>query len=342
MNVQGQQPTTLTYDERSLLETIIEKKLKQIKPTIESTGIIYDELEDYMIKNELDWEHIREMLSSLENKKYLIVKGNIRVLICPKCSSPHIYSKFSCIKCQSTELLHKELIEHKLCGYVATKDKFFTQTEAICPNCKRKLDIETRQKGFRQRRTRTRDREYEVIGSAFECENCEQRFERPDIVHVCQNCDLTFNYKNGRYEKLLIYEVIDDVISKLDQKKDIDILLVEDNSDDANIIVIYLEKSNEKYVVDVINTGEKGIEKIENKLYDMILLDYNLPDMTALDLLKIIKNKGIKTPVIVLTGADDRGLAVDSMKLGASDYVIKSVETYELLPKLIKKIIEEN
>ena len=72
MNVQGQQPTTLTYDERSLLETIIEKKLKQIKPTIESTGIIYDELEDYMIKNELDWEHIREMLSSLENKKYLI------------------------------------------------------------------------------------------------------------------------------------------------------------------------------------------------------------------------------------------------------------------------------
>ena len=120
------------------------------------------------------------------------------------------------------------------------------------------------------------------------------------------------------------------------------ILLVEDEATDAEIINAYLKKSKEMFLLDIVNTGKKGLEKIKDNLYDLILLDYYLPDMTGLEILKKIRSQKIMTRVIILTGADDREIAVKSMKLGASDYLIKSAELYKSLPELILKILKKN
>jgi CheY-like chemotaxis protein len=335
MNISNHTPLTLTSDEELLLDFITKERIKILDPTISGREIKYEDLKDFVKKNGYDWELIHDLLLSLENKGFLKIKGDIRALICPECNSPHVLSKYSCVKCQSTKLSKVELIEHKICGYTATRDKFQGPSGMVCPNCgKQQTPVS------RRSRRRNRKKEFEIIGSAFECEACGQRFERPDIVHFCQDCESKFNYKLGNYEKILIYEINMDAIKKLSNKEDINVLLVEDNPDDVEIITINLKRSSIPYIVDVAVTGNKALNAIEEKYYDVILLDYQLPDMTGLDLIQEIKKKDIKTPIIILTGIDEREIAVSTMKLGASDYLVKSAELYEILPNIIMKVIK--
>jgi CheY-like chemotaxis protein len=339
MNMSDQTPFTLTSDEELLLDFIIKERIKRIKPIITISEIKYEGLEEFMSENGYDWDLLRDILSLLENKGLLKIKGDIRTFICPKCNSPHISSKYSSIKCQSIKLSKVELIEHKICGHTATRDKFLGPSGLICPNCDKQINPPVNQQ--EERHTRAK-KEFEIIGSAFECENCGQRLERPNIVHICQDCGTNFNYKLGRYEKFPIYETNMNVINKLSDKDDINVLLIEDNPDDAEIIRINLEKSNISYIVDVATTGKKGINKIEEKHYDIILLDYVLPDITGINLIEKIKKIKIKTPIIILTGTDDREVAVLAMKLGASDYLIKSVDLFSKLPNVIMKITQNH
>jgi DNA-binding response OmpR family regulator len=69
------------------------------------------------------------------------------------------------------------------------------------------------------------------------------------------------------------------------------------------------------------------------------LLDYGLPDMTGIDFLKKMRETGVVSPVLLLTGRDDRNSAVESMKQGASDYLVKSDEEYENIASTIKQIV---
>ena len=132
------------------------------------------------------------------------------------------------------------------------------------------------------------------------------------------------------------------MIKSLGEKKDIDVLLIEDNSDDADIIKINLEKSKFPYEVDVGDTGKIGLDKLKEKHYDIIVVDYILPDMTGIKLIEEIKKRNISTPIIMLTGVDEREIAVSIMKLGASDYLVKSTELYKNLPDIISKILKNN
>jgi DNA-binding response OmpR family regulator len=110
------------------------------------------------------------------------------------------------------------------------------------------------------------------------------------------------------------------------------ILVVEDEQKVANALREGLE--GEKYTVVVERTGEGAFFRITTESFDAILLDLTLPGRDGLEILKAIRERGIKAPVLVLTARDtlqDRVLGLDS---GADDYLIKPFAFEELIARI--------
>ena len=110
------------------------------------------------------------------------------------------------------------------------------------------------------------------------------------------------------------------------------ILLVEDEKALSKVIVKILEKNN--YSVDAAYDGEEALSYIENGDYDAAVMDVMMPRMDGITLLKKIRAKGIKLPVLMLTAKaeiEDRVLGLDS---GANDYLPKPFDSRELLARI--------
>jgi len=107
------------------------------------------------------------------------------------------------------------------------------------------------------------------------------------------------------------------------------ILLVEDDNTFIQILQGFLIKKG--FEVDAINCIKDAITLIEKKEYQLILLDYRLPDGIGLDLIKLLRSKNNKTPIIVITSFLDIRTAVNAVKMGAFDYITKPVMPEELL-----------
>ena len=86
--------------------------------------------------------------------------------------------------------------------------------------------------------------------------------------------------------------------------------------------------------------SQEGLKKIFEGSYDAVLCDYRLPGSTALDILKEINNKNKYVPFIVVTALGSEKVAVDMMKEGAYDYVVKDDSYRDTLDMVIKKAIE--
>jgi len=107
------------------------------------------------------------------------------------------------------------------------------------------------------------------------------------------------------------------------------ILLVEDDKTFIQILQGFLVKHGHE--VDARNCIRDAVASIEKKEYELILLDYRLPDGIGLDLIRLLKSRNIKTPVIVITSFNDIRTAVNALKMGAFDYITKPVIPDELL-----------
>ena len=106
-------------------------------------------------------------------------------------------------------------------------------------------------------------------------------------------------------------------------KKNLKILILEDNHYDAELNITALKK--EDWVMDtrVVCDEEGFISELDNFCPDIILSDYNLPRFNGLDALRVVKKKKLLTPFIIVTGSLDEETAVDCIKQGAWDYVLK-------------------
>lgn len=116
----------------------------------------------------------------------------------------------------------------------------------------------------------------------------------------------------------------------------INILIIDDDEFDRQLIIRALKPSGFKAEV-TIATGISDANKIlAGASFDCIFLDYNLPGSNGLEILKEIKNlKGI-CPIIMVTNQGDESLAVKAMKLGASDYISKTLISTESVSQLIR------
>ncbi|MFQ9310540.1 MAG: response regulator transcription factor [Paraclostridium sordellii] len=111
------------------------------------------------------------------------------------------------------------------------------------------------------------------------------------------------------------------------------ILVVEDNTVLADTIKEELSR-NVNLDVEVLNNGEDALYYIERSIYDIIILDIMLPDLSGIEILRIIKNKGIKTPVIILTAKEELDDKVGAFSIGANDYVTKPFYMEELVARV--------
>lgn len=107
------------------------------------------------------------------------------------------------------------------------------------------------------------------------------------------------------------------------------ILVVDDDTTFLLMLKSFLEKKG--FIPHTESTAEKGLQAIEENAFDLILSDYRMPGMDGIEMLKVLKEKGITTPLILITSYGDIKLAVNAMKLGASDYLTKPVNPEELL-----------
>jgi DNA-binding NarL/FixJ family response regulator len=126
-------------------------------------------------------------------------------------------------------------------------------------------------------------------------------------------------------------------------KKHITVLLVEDNVDFAKLVKIYLDRFADAEI-EVLwrENGQKGIdEAVQNPSIDVILMDYFLPGMNGLEITRTLKEKEVETPVVFLTVNKDMSLAVEVMKLGVRDYLVKEEISTPILPKTIMSVVEK-
>ncbi len=95
--------------------------------------------------------------------------------------------------------------------------------------------------------------------------------------------------------------------------------------DDEKNIRIALKQcfKGENYKVEMANDGEEAIEKLRSDKYDLILMDYQMPNKNGLEVLEDIRKNNIETRVIIMTAYGTVDIAVDSMKLGAVDFLSK-------------------
>lgn len=110
------------------------------------------------------------------------------------------------------------------------------------------------------------------------------------------------------------------------------LLLVEDEKRMAQALCELLRL--EKYEVDHFADGLEGLEAIESNIYDIAILDVMLPGLSGYEIAKKARQKGIHTPILMLTAKtelDDKVIGLDS---GADDYVTKPFMTKELLARL--------
>lgn len=97
----------------------------------------------------------------------------------------------------------------------------------------------------------------------------------------------------------------------------------------------------EGYEVVTAKTGEEGLKLLNKGKYDLVLLDIKLPKMSGLELLRLVRKRTAPPPVIMITGYGDIQTAVESMKLGARDYITKPFKLSELLA-VIKQVMAES
>jgi CheY-like chemotaxis protein len=119
-------------------------------------------------------------------------------------------------------------------------------------------------------------------------------------------------------------------------------LLVDDDSGFVSIIKHVLGPFQGKsFSVEWLNDGEKAIEHLRtDSQFDLILMDYFLPHRTGLEIARQIFEENIKIPIIILTANRDFRAAVEAIKYGAEDYILKEEISDTVLPRTIINVLE--
>ncbi len=117
------------------------------------------------------------------------------------------------------------------------------------------------------------------------------------------------------------------------------VLMVEDNPDHTELCREHL--SQEEFELLVARSGSEALAMVKKRPYDVILLDYLLPDTNGMDLLPRIKEFQPNSLILFVSAVDDPDLSYQAIRAGASDYVIKGFGYFKTLKDRIHEALEE-
>ena len=124
--------------------------------------------------------------------------------------------------------------------------------------------------------------------------------------------------------------------SKTGKPQSLRVLIVEDSEDDALLIIRELKKGGYNSVYERVETAAAMKKALQEKQWDIILCDYSLPKFNAISALTLLKETNIDIPLIIVSGTIGEETAVECMRLGAQDYIMKNN-----LPRLCPAIARE-
>src|SRR5690349_66023 len=122
-------------------------------------------------------------------------------------------------------------------------------------------------------------------------------------------------------------------------KREIKLLVVEDVEEDFQLIEMTLEKAGLQFQSRLVDTKDEFLEALASYKPDLILSDHSLPQFNSIEAFSVLKHMGVKTPFIIVTGNVSEEFAVNSIKEGVDDYILKS--NLERLPEAIRNALKK-
>ena len=112
----------INQDVQSIVQRMVDQGVYLITPKLDLKGLSYPALSTvFSDKSETE---IQEFLDKLKNAGILKSKLLDKVIVCPTCGSPSVYSKYNCPRCSSFDIGKASIIEHIRCGFIGSKEKF--------------------------------------------------------------------------------------------------------------------------------------------------------------------------------------------------------------------------
>ena len=109
------------------------------------------------------------------------------------------------------------------------------------------------------------------------------------------------------------------------------ILIIEDEPAIRRVLTKILSEENDRYQVEEAEDGLQGMEKIKNTDYDLILCDIKMPKMDGVEVLEATKKIKPEIPIVMISGHGDMETAINTMRMGAFDYISKPPDLNRLL-----------
>src|SRR5579863_9045951 len=117
------------------------------------------------------------------------------------------------------------------------------------------------------------------------------------------------------------------------------VLVVDDNAFDCELMLHALKVGSFQTEYDLVQTADEFVDKIRKNRYEIILADYSLPQWNGMETVKLLRQEGLDIPVVLVSGALGELKAVECIKQGAADYVLK--DHLARLPQSVRRAIEE-
>ncbi len=117
------------------------------------------------------------------------------------------------------------------------------------------------------------------------------------------------------------------------------ILVIDDEPSIREMLQIFLKR--EGFGVTIAGSGEDGLRLIQKEDFDVVVSDIKMPDMTGIDLLRLVRSENVAVTFILLTAFATTETAIQALKMGAFDYILKTDNFLEELRHIIDRAMEE-
>jgi diguanylate cyclase (GGDEF)-like protein/PAS domain S-box-containing protein len=122
-------------------------------------------------------------------------------------------------------------------------------------------------------------------------------------------------------------------------RQELHVLIVEDSAEDAQLLLLQLRRNGYKPVAERVQTAEEMERALDEKRWDLVIADYSLPTFNALAALELLHRRELDIPFLVVSGTIGEETAVETMRAGAHDYIMKG-SSARLIPAIARELRE--